>query len=258
MRLLRLGLRDRVVWARWVDERSAQLWTAAPWEGGRETMDRVELGAEAVLLPPVAPSKIVCVGRNYRAHAAELGNEVPAEPLLFLKPPSALLAHNGVVEWPAESERVDYEGEIAVVIGRSLRRASEADAESAIFGLTCADDVTARDLQRRDGQFTRGKGFDTFCPCGPWIETDHPPLDALTLRTRVDGELRQEGRSSSMIWSIPALLAFISRVMRLEPGDLVLTGTPEGVGPLSAGTTVEVEIEGVGTLVHTIGARDER
>jgi 2-keto-4-pentenoate hydratase/2-oxohepta-3-ene-1,7-dioic acid hydratase in catechol pathway len=254
MRIGRFEAGGRACWARLVDDTAALRWTAAPWAGGAETDERVDL-SQATVLAPVAPSKIVCVGRNYRAHAAELGHEIPAEPLLFLKPPSALLAHDGIVEWPADSERVDYEGEIAVVIGQPLRHAGEAEAARAIFGLTCADDVTARDLQRRDVQFTRGKGFDTFCPCGPFIETDHPPLDALTLRTRVDGELRQHGVSSSMIWSIPALLAFISRVMRLEPGDLILTGTPEGVAPLVAASRIEVEIDGVGTLAHSIGAR---
>lgn len=256
MRILRIERGERAVWARAVDESTAMVLTAAPWEGGRDAGETVEI-ATAALLAPVTPSKIVCVGRNYRAHAAELGHEVPSEPLLFLKPPSALLPPGRIVEWPPESERVDYEGEIAVVIGRPLRRASESEAAGAIFGITCADDVTARDLQRKDVQFTRGKGFDTFCPCGPWIETDAPPLDAIAIRTRVDGELRQEASSASMIWSIPTLLAFISRVMRLEPGDLVLTGTPEGVAPLTAGARVEVEVDGVGTLIHTIGARPE-
>lgn len=251
---MRVVADGRTSWARWVDEGSAQRWTAAPWEGGEESAERID-SRRASLLAPVTPSKIVCVGRNYAAHAAELGNPVPAEPLLFLKPPSALLPHGGEVEWPAESERVDYEGEIAVVIGRPIRHASEAEAEAAIFGLTAADDVTARDLQRKDGQFTRAKGFDSFCPCGPWIETEPPPLDALVVRTRVDGALRQEGCSSAMITPIPALLAFISRVMRLEPGDLVLTGTPEGVAPLAAGSRVEVEVEGVATLAHGIGRR---
>ena len=252
MRVMRLRLEDRAVWG-YADDGSVRLLSAAPWDGGRETGETVELdGVE--LAVPVAPSKIVCVGRNYRAHAAELGHDVPPEPLLFLKPPSALLTPGGQVEWPADSERVDYEGEIAVVVGRPLRHASETEAAEGVFGITCADDVTARDLQRKDVQFTRGKGFDTFCPCGPWIETEPPPLDALTIRTRVDGELRQEASSASMIWSIPALLAFVSRVMRLEPGDVLLTGTPEGVAPLSAGARVEVEVEGVGTLVHSIGA----
>ncbi len=254
MRFSRLEHEGRALYARGIDDEHARAWSAAPWDGGRETDETIAL-SRASLLAPVAPSKIVCVGRNYRAHAAELGHDVPAEPLLFLKPPSALLPHGGVVEWPAESERVDYEGEIAVVIGAPLRKASEEECARAIFGLTCADDVTARDLQRKDVQFTRGKGFDTFCPCGPWIETDTPPLDALAIETRVNGEVRQRATSASMIWSIPTLLAFASRVMRLEPGDLFLTGTPEGVAPLAAGDRVEVAIDGVGTLAHSIGAR---
>lgn len=253
MRVVRLTYGGRDRWARWVDGKTVRLLDGAPWVDPTER--EVVPFDEGALLAPVEPSKIVCVGRNYRAHAAELGHEVPAEPLLFLKPPSALLAPLGVVEWPAESERVDYEGEVAVVVGRALRHATEEEALEAVFGLTCADDVTARDLQRKDVQFTRAKGFDTFCPVGPWIETEPPPLDALRLRTRVDGELRQDGCTEAMIWDIPALLAFISGVMRLEPGDLVLTGTPEGVAPLGAGQRVEVEIEGVGTLVHSIGAR---
>ncbi len=256
MRILLVEHGGRAVWARAVDDGAAFVLSGAPWAGGRETGERVELSG-ATLLAPVTPSKIVCVGRNYRAHIAELGHDVPSEPLLFLKPPSAILAPGGTVEWPADSERVDYEGEIAVVIGRPLRHASEAEAASGIFGITCADDVTARDLQKKDVQFTRAKGFDTFCPCGPWIETETPPLDAIGVRTRVDGELRQSGSSASMIWGIPTLLAFISRVMRLEPGDLVLTGTPEGVAPLTAGARVEVEIDGVGVLTHTIGARPQ-
>jgi 2-keto-4-pentenoate hydratase/2-oxohepta-3-ene-1,7-dioic acid hydratase in catechol pathway len=254
MRFMRLEVSGAARFARRIDEGRAQLWSAAPWEGGAETHEVVAL-AGVTVLAPVAPSKIVCVGRNYRAHAAELGNEVPTEPLLFLKPPSALLAHGGSVEWPASSERVDFEGEVAVVLGAPLRKADEARARAAIFGLTCADDVTARDLQRRDVQFTRAKSFDSFCPCGPWIETEPPPLEALTLRTRVDGELRQESSTARMIWGIASLLSFISHVMRLEPGDLVLTGTPEGVGPLAANSRVEVEIDGVGLLAHTIGAR---
>jgi 2-keto-4-pentenoate hydratase/2-oxohepta-3-ene-1,7-dioic acid hydratase in catechol pathway len=253
MRVSRVRHGDQPRWARWIDDDTLRLLSGPPWDDPVE--GETIAGAEVALLPPVAPSKIVCVGRNYRAHAAELGHDVPSEPLLFLKPPSALLAPGGVVEWPAESERVDYEGEVAVVVGRPLRHASESEAVAAIFGLTCADDVTARDLQRRDVQFTRAKGFDTFCPCGPWIETVPPPLDALRIRTRIDGETRQDASTSAMIWSIPTLLELVSRVMRLVPGDLLLTGTPEGVAPLAAGQRVEVEIEGVGTLTHSIGPR---
>lgn len=253
MRVLRVRQGQRTAWARWIDDEALRWLDGVPWGGAveRETVPR----RDVELLAPVTPSKIVCVGRNYRAHAAELGHDVPTEPLLFLKPPSALLEPGGVVEWPADSERVDYEGEVAVVIGKPLRHATEAEAAAAIFGLTCADDVTARDLQRKDVQFTRAKSFDTFCPCGPWIETEPPPLDALRIRTRVDGEVRQDASTAAMIWGIPTLLAFVSRVMRLEPGDLLLTGTPEGVAPLTAGQRVEVEIEGVGTLSHSVGAR---
>jgi 2-keto-4-pentenoate hydratase/2-oxohepta-3-ene-1,7-dioic acid hydratase in catechol pathway len=253
MRVLRVRQGQRTAWARWIDDETLRWLDGVPWGGAveRETVPR----RDVELLAPVTPSKIVCVGRNYRAHAAELGHDVPTEPLLFLKPPSALLAPGGVVEWPADSERVDYEGEVAVVIGKPLRHATEAEAAAAIFGLTCADDVTARDLQRKDVQFTRAKSFDTFCPCGPWIETEPPPLDALRIRTRVDGEVRQDASTAAMIWGIPTLLAFVSRVMRLEPGDLLLTGTPEGVAPLTAGQRVEVKIEGVGTLSHSVGAR---
>jgi 2-keto-4-pentenoate hydratase/2-oxohepta-3-ene-1,7-dioic acid hydratase in catechol pathway len=256
MRFMRLTDGTHARFARWLDEGSAIALDAAPWLGGRETGETLAIDP-ASILAPVEPSKIVCVGRNYRAHAAELGNEVPAEPLLFLKPPSALLGPGAEIEWPPESERVDYEGEIAVVIGRAIRRASEAQARASIFGLTCANDVTARDLQKRDVQFTRGKGFDTFCPCGPWIETEHGALDALSIRTLVDGEVKQNGRSAAMIWGIATLLSFISRVMTLAPGDLVLTGTPEGVGPVTPGGTVEVEIATVGRLTNRVGARPE-
>ncbi len=224
----------------------------APWRGGRPVGEPCPVGP---LLAPVAPSKIVCVGRNYAAHAAELGNEVPPEPLLFLKPPSSLLGPGGVIRWPAASERVDYEGEVGVVLGRRFQGGSREEAEAAIYAITCANDVTARDLQRRDVQFTRGKGFDTFCVVGPWLETDPGPLDALELVTRVDGEERQRGRTDQMIWDIPALVDYIARVMTLEPGDLVLTGTPAGVGPLAAGQRVDVEVSGVGTLTATLGRR---
>jgi 2-keto-4-pentenoate hydratase/2-oxohepta-3-ene-1,7-dioic acid hydratase in catechol pathway len=235
------------------DPASARLWTAAPWDGGVET-DRVVPIASAALLPPVMPSKIVCVGRNYAEHAKELGHDVPAEPLLFFKPPSALLGHGGMVRLPPESQRVEHEGELAVVIGRAIRRATPAEASAAIAGITCANDVTARDLQRKDVQFTRGKGFDTFCPIGPWVETEPGELQAIELWTRVNGDTRQHGRVADMIWPIPELLAYVSQVMTLLPGDLLLTGTPAGVGPLALGDRVEVEITGIGTLVHGVAA----
>jgi 2-keto-4-pentenoate hydratase/2-oxohepta-3-ene-1,7-dioic acid hydratase in catechol pathway len=251
MRLLRIRHGGIDYWAREMDEATARLWTAAPWSGGTET-DRLVPIKPGSLLAPVEPTKIVCVGRNYREHAKELGNEVPSEPLLFLKPPSSLLPPGGVVALPPESRRVDHEGELAVVIGARLRRVDAAAAARAIGGLTCADDVTARDLQKRDVQFTRGKGFDGFCPVGPCIETEPPDLATLEITTRVNGETRQHGRIADMIFPIPELISYISQVMTLLPGDLLLTGTPAGVGPLAAGDRVEIEVAGVGTLAHGV------
>ena len=250
MRVLRLMHGGDPYFAALLDEATARLWTAAPWAGGTQT-DRLVPIKPGALLAPVVPSKIVCVGRNYRAHAKELGNEVPAEPLLFLKPPSALCAHDAVIELPPESERVEHEGELGIVIGTRIHRASADEARAAIFGATCANDVTARDLQRKDVQFTRGKGFDSFCPAGPWVETDVDPA-ALRLVTRVNGAVRQDGRTRDMVWPAHELVRYISRAMTLEPGDLVLTGTPEGVGPLGDGDVVEVEIEGIGTLRNSV------
>ncbi|HJL20293.1 MAG TPA: fumarylacetoacetate hydrolase family protein [Sandaracinaceae bacterium LLY-WYZ-13_1] len=252
MRFARARHEGTVRWVRLEPDAAIPL-VGAPWDGAVEGGERWP--ADPELLAPVAPTKIVCVGRNYAAHARELGNEVPDEPLLFLKPPSALLAPGGTIRWPAASERIDYEGEVGVVVGRRLSGASPAEAADGLFAITCANDVTARDLQRRDGKFTRGKGFDGFCPVGPWLETDPPPLDRIAIETRVDGELRQRSTTARMVWPIAPLVAFMSGVMTLEPGDLILTGTPEGVGPLAAGQRVEVEVEGVGVLTHTLSAR---
>jgi 2-keto-4-pentenoate hydratase/2-oxohepta-3-ene-1,7-dioic acid hydratase in catechol pathway len=195
----------------------------------------------------VAPTKIVCVGRNYAAHAKELGNEAPSEPIIFLKPPSAVLAPEGTIVLPPQSQRVDYEGELAIVIGRKARNVSRLIWRQYVLGFTCANDVTARDLQKKDVQFTRGKSFDTFCPIGPTIETD---LDAsaVPIVTRVNGEVKQNGNTRDMVFPCDYLIEFISSVMTLCPGDVILTGTPAGVGPLKAGDVVEVEIEGIGTL----------
>jgi len=193
------------------------------------------------LLPPVSPSKIVAVGRNYADHAKELGNEAPAEPILFLKPPSALLPPNGIIVRPPQSQRVDYEGELAVVIGEG----------GTVLGYTCANDVTARDLQKKDVQFTRAKSFDTFLPLGPCIETDANPND-LRLTTRVNGATKQDSRTSMMVFDCAFLVAYISSVMTLLPGDVILTGTPAGVGPLAAGDVVEVEIERIGVLRNEV------
>ena len=210
--------------------------------------------SEARLLAPVQPSKIVCVGRNYREHAAELGNPMPAEPLLFLKAPSSLVGHDAIIELPHFSQRVEHEGELAVVIGRECRRVSDAENPlDYVLGYTCLNDVTARDLQRRDVQFTRAKSFDTFCPVGPYVETEIDPLD-LQVETRVNGEVRQRGRTSAMAFPVPYLIRYISHVMTLVPGDVISTGTPAGVGPLADGDVCEVEVEGVGTLRNPVRA----
>jgi 2-keto-4-pentenoate hydratase/2-oxohepta-3-ene-1,7-dioic acid hydratase in catechol pathway len=198
------------------------------------------------------PSKIVCVGRNYMAHAAELGNEVPSEPLLFLKPPSALLGPGDPIVLPAGVGRVDYEGEIGVLVGRRACRVEEERALEFVAGIVPVNDVTARDLQRRDSQWARAKGFDTFCPVGEPRPLADVALDGLSVVTRVNGEERQRGGAGQMVFSIPFLLAYVSRIMTLEPGDLLATGTPEGVGPLSPGDLVEVEITGVGTLTSPV------
>jgi len=204
-------------------------------------------------LPPCAPTKIIGVGRNYRAHAAELGNEVPAEPLLFFKPPSALIPHTAAIVLPAASARVDHEGEIGVVVGRRLKDATEAEALAGVLGYTCVNDVTARDLQKKDVQFTRAKGFDTFCPVGPCIALGLTP-DHLAVETWVNGARRQSAPASGMIFGIATLLAGISRIMTLEPGDLIATGTPEGVAPMRPGDEVTVVVAGVGRLVNRVVA----
>ena len=202
----------------------------------------------------VRPGKIVCVGRNYREHAAELGNALPVSPLLFLKPPSAVIGDGEAIVLPAASRQVEHEGEIGVVMGKRLRQGDEAAARAAIAGITCVNDVTARDLQKADVQWTRAKSFDTFCPMGPRLLEVEPSFDlaGLEVRCRVNGIERQRGRASEMAFSITALLAFISNVMTLEPGDLVATGTPAGVGPLVDGDVVEVEIPGVGVLRNPV------
>ena len=197
------------------------------------------------------PGKIVCVGRNYRDHAKELGNEVPKEPLLFLKPPSSVVWNGQAVKLPAASSKVEHEGEIGVVIGKTLAWVSEKDAASGIRGIIAVNDVTARDLQKSDGQWTRAKGFDTFCPLGE-ESSKLPDLDSLSVVTRVNGVERQRGKSSEMVFSIPSLLAYISRIMTLEPGDLVATGTPAGVGPLTPGDVVEIEIPGVSRVSNPV------
>jgi 2-keto-4-pentenoate hydratase/2-oxohepta-3-ene-1,7-dioic acid hydratase in catechol pathway len=201
--------------------------------------------------PRPRPGKIVCVGRNYREHAKELGNEVPKEPLIFLKPPSSVVWEGQPIVLPGASSKVEYEGEIGVVIGKTLKRVSEADAARGIRAIVAVNDVTARDLQKSDSQWTRAKGFDTFCPLGE-ESSKLPDLGNLSVVTRVNGVERQRGKSSEMVFSIPSLLAYISQIMTLEPGDLVATGTPSGVGPLVPGDVVEVEIPGVSRVSNPV------
>lgn len=215
--------------------------------------DLGDLPAGALLLPPCVPSKIICVGRNYAEHAKELGNEVPPEPTIFLKPSSSLLGAGGVIVYPKLSERVDYEGELGVVIGRRGRNLKSSEAAGYILGYTCVNDVTARDLQRKDGQWTRGKGYDTFCPVGPCIvPREEVDLAGLRVRTFVNGEKKQDAPISEMIFSVGDIIAYVSGFMTLEPGDLIATGTPSGVGPLQAGSQVRIEIDGVGVLENTV------
>ena len=210
--------------------------------------------AEVTLLPPVCPTKIVCVGRNYVAHAAEHGVEVPTEPLLFLKPPSSIIGPGDSIVVPSLSQRVEHEAELAVVIGKRCRNITPEQAWDYVLGVACSNDVTARDLQRKDGQWTRGKGFDTFCPVGPWVVTGlrEAEIVDLAVTCRVNGEVRQEGRTSQMVFSPAMLIAYAASVMTLEPGDVFLTGTPSGVGVLVPGDVVEVEIEDIGVLHNPV------
>lgn len=208
--------------------------------------------SEVTFLAPVAPSKIVCVGRNYKEHAAELGNKMPDEPLLFLKAPSSIISSGDAIELPAESQQVEHEGELGVVIGRRARKLAQSDDPlSYVLGYTCVNDVTARDLQRKDVQFTRGKSFDTFCPVGPFIVNELDPLN-LVVTTRLNGSIKQTGRTSDMAFSVPFLIRYIANIMTLNPGDLIATGTPAGVSPMKNGDIVEVDIEGIGVLANPI------
>jgi 2-keto-4-pentenoate hydratase/2-oxohepta-3-ene-1,7-dioic acid hydratase in catechol pathway len=207
---------------------------------------------EVKLLAPVVPSKVVCVGRNYREHAAELGNKMPDEPLLFLKAPSAVIASGDSIELPSASQQVEHEGELGVVIGRLARKLSnDDDPLSYVFGYTCLNDVTARDLQRKDVQFTRGKSFDTFCPAGPWIESNIDPSN-VAVETRLNGEVKQKGNTADMAFPVAFLIRYISEIMTLYPGDLIATGTPAGVSRMKSGDTVEVEVTGIGVLRNEV------
>lgn len=235
-----------------LDEKDLVVLAGDPLFAGYETTgERVPL-ADAVLLAPVIPrSKVVCVGKNYHDRAAEMGGVAPEEPLLFLKPNTAVIGPGDTIVRPALSERTEYEGELAVVIGRIAKNVKAADALDYVLGYTIGNDVTARDLQRKDGQWARAKGFDTFCPLGPVIETDFDPASA-TIETRVNGEVRQHAPLTDMIHSVPAIIEYASAVFTLLPGDVILTGTPAGVGTFEAGDTVEVEITGLGILRSSV------
>lgn len=240
-------------------EEITRVWSMAPpeMEGGLEDapskrIDRIPL-EEAELLAPVQPSKIVCIGRNYREHAAELGNEVPAEPLIFLKAPSALLAPGRPVVRPKISQRVDFEGELGVVIGKRCRRLAEGeDVRPYILGYTCVNDVTARDLQSKGGQWARAKSFDTFCPVGPAVTEEVDPWAGVNVETRVNGQVRQHGNTTDLIFPLDRLLRHITQAMTLMPGDLIATGTPSGVGPVAAGEVMEVTVDGIGVLRNPV------
>lgn len=230
----------------------ALLLDGAPWAGAQRTGESVPLDA-ASLLPPSDASKVVAVAQNYKKHAAEMGKPIPPEPLLFLKPSTALNGHGSAIILPPESAEVHHEAEVAVVIGKKLSRASEDEVRAALFAVTCFNDVTARDIQKRETQHTRGKGYDTFACVGPWMVTG---LDVGNLRVqaRVNGVTKQDGNSSDMIFPVPMLVAFISKIMTLLPGDVVTTGTPSGVGPIRDGEVVEIEVEGVGVLRNPVKA----
>jgi 2-keto-4-pentenoate hydratase/2-oxohepta-3-ene-1,7-dioic acid hydratase in catechol pathway len=225
------------------------------YQGVEPTGERVAVDDVRLLAPVIPRSKVVCVGRNYADHAAELGNDLPEEPLLFLKPNTSVVGPGDPISYPRQSSDVQFEGELAVVIRRICRDVPAERATDVVFGFTVGNDVTARDLQRKDVQFTRAKGFDSFCPLGPWVETDLDFAD-LEVTTSLNGDLRQQGRTSQMIFDVPTLIAHVTSVMTLLPGDVILTGTPAGVGPMQPGDDVAVTVQGIGTLTNKVVSRD--
>lgn len=252
MRIARFSHQDAITYGI-VDGRELVVLAGDPMFVGYETTDvRVPIGDVALLAPVIPRSKVVAVGRNYRDHAAEFGNEVPAEPLLFFKPNTSVIGPNDAIARPAQSSRVEFEGELAVVIGRIAKNVPAERARDYIFGYTIANDVTARDLQRSDGQWARAKGFDTFCPIGPAIETEFDPAGDARVVTRVNGEVRQDAPLTDMVHSVADVIAYASAAFTLLPGDVILTGTPAGVGEIVAGDVVEVEITGLGILRNTV------
>ena len=224
------------------------------YSGIQKTAARIELSKVRLLAPVIPRSKVVCIGKNYADHAAEMGGKVPDEPIIFLKPNTAVIGPNDTIVWPEMSERVGHEVELAIVIGRICKDVPKERVSDVIFGYTIANDVTARDLQKKDGQWTRGKGFDTFCPIGPWIDTDFIPGNQ-KVTASVDGQVKQSAQLSDMIFDIPTIVNFVTSVMTLLPGDIILTGTPAGVGPMVVGGKVSVAIEGLGELINKVAAQ---
>jgi 2-keto-4-pentenoate hydratase/2-oxohepta-3-ene-1,7-dioic acid hydratase in catechol pathway len=252
MRIVRFELTGRTGYGILAGEKIDVLWST-PYDGGlNNTVGEIMSLPAVKLLAPCEPSKIVALGLNYRDHAAEFGHPIPAEPLIFLKPSSAVIGPDDDIVYPAMSRRVDYEAELAVVIGRTCSNVREEEAQDYILGYTCINDVTARDLQQTDGQWTRAKGFDTFAPLGPWIETAIPDPSNLTVEAYLNGQRRQHSNTKNMIFGVAAQVSFISRIMTLLPGDVIATGTPSGIGPMQPGDVVEIRVEGIGTLRNQI------
>lgn len=254
MRLVRFALEGRTGYGLLKEEQVFPLGDS-PFSGLTETGGVLALG-EVILLAPCEPSKIIALGLNYRDHAAEFGRPVPDEPLIFLKPSTSVIGPDVDIIYPQMSRRVDYEAELGVVLGKRVRRVPEEKALDYVLGYTCFNDVTARDLQKKDGLFTRAKGFDTFAAMGPWIETDIGDPDKVMVEAFVNGELRQQASTDNMVFGVRRLIAFISQVMTLLPGDVIATGTPAGVGPMRPGDVVEVRVEGIGTLRNRIVAEE--
>ena len=224
------------------------------YHGIQKTAAKVELTKVRLLAPVIPRSKIVAVGKNYADHAAEMDSVVPSEPVIFIKPNTSVIGPNETIVWPRMSERVDHEVELAIVIGRICKEVPAAKYKDVIFGYTIANDVTARDLQKKDGQWSRAKGFDTFCPLGPWVDTEFEPIDQKISAT-LNGEERQSSKLSEMIFKVPTIIEFVSNVMTLLPGDVILTGTPAGIGPMPAGASISVSIDGLGTLTNRVSSR---
>jgi 2-keto-4-pentenoate hydratase/2-oxohepta-3-ene-1,7-dioic acid hydratase in catechol pathway len=237
------------------DQDSILVLRGDPIYSGIVPQDKTLKLSDVKLLAPVIPrSKVVCIGKNYADHAAEMGSVVPTEPIIFIKPNTSVIGPNETIVWPNMSERVDHEVELAIVIGRICKEVPAAKANDVIYGYTIANDVTARDLQKKDGQWSRAKGFDTFCPLGPWIETEFIPKDQKITAT-LNGEVKQSSVLSEMIFKIPQIIEFVTNVMTLLPGDVILTGTPAGIGPMPAGASISVAIEGLGTLTNKVSSR---